>query len=204
MWENFLVFWSYGCYDFLKPFQTPRGVLLPVRTEGIGTKASVTEDRELESPHRIRTPGYPPVTLLPAPGDVKEPPPPPSAVSPPRPGTTPPPPPGTETAAAAAVQQTPSLNIINSNLVNNNNNPCDIIDDTDQTNNNDTATVSKAGPETESSENKMNLVCGTVTSDSSEAGGGDNKAVSGPTPDQALTSVLPHTIRERTPYAKLN
>ena len=163
-------------------------------TEGIGTKASVAEEREQESPHRIRTPGYPPVTLLPAPGDVKEPP--PSAVSPPRPGTTPPPPPGTETAAAAAVQQTPSLNIINSGLVHN---KAGVIDETDQTNNNDTATVSKAGPEeTESSENKMNLVCGTVASDSSEAGGGDNKAVSGLTPDPALTSVLPHTIRERT------
>ena len=195
MWENFLVFWIYGCYDFLKPFQTPRGVLQLGSTEGIGTKASVAEDRELESPHRIRTPGYPPVTLLPAPGDVKEPPPPPSAVSPPRPGTTPPPPPGTETAAAAAVQQTPSLNIINSGLVHN---KAGVIDETDQTNNNDTATVSKAGPETESSENKMNLVCGTVASDSSEAGGSDNKAVSGLTPDPALTSVLPHTIRERT------
>ena len=168
--------------------------MLQLGTEGIETKASVLE----ESPHRIRTPGYPPVTLLPAPGDVKEPP--PSAVSPPRPGTTPPPPPGTETAAAAAVQQTPSLNIINSGLVHN---KAGVIDDTDQTNNNDTATVSKAGPETESSENKMNLVCGTVTSDSSEAGGGDNKAVSGLTPDPALTSVLPHTIRERTQYAKL-
>ena len=168
------------------------------RTEGIGTKASVAEEREQESPHRIRTPGYPPVTLLPAPGDVKEPP--PSAVSPPRPGTTPPPPPGTETAAAAAVQQTPSLNIINSGLVHNN--PGVIIDETDQTNNNDTATVSKAGPETESSENKMNLVCGTVTSDSSEAGGGDNKAVSGLTPDPALTSVLPHTIREQSQWTQ--
>ena len=166
------------------------------RTEGIETKASVLEDREQESPHRIRTPGYPPVTLLPAPGDVKEPPPPPSAVSPPRPGTTPPPPPGTETAAAAAVQQTPSLNIINSGLVHNN--PGVIIDDTDQTNNNDTAAVSKAGPETESSENKMKLVCGTVTSDNSEAGDSDNKAaVSGLTPDPALTSVLPHSIRKR-------
>ena len=168
-------------------------------TEGIETKASVGKDREQEqeeSPHRIRTPGYPPVTLLPAPGDVKEPPPPPSAVSPPRPGTTPPPPPVPETAAAAAVQQTPSLNIINSGLVHN---KAGVIDETDQTNNNDTATVSKAGPEeTESSENKMNLVCGTVASDSSEAGGGDNKAVSGLTPDPALTSVLPHTIRERT------
>ena len=109
-------------------------------------------------------------------------------MSPPRPGTTPPPPPGTETAAAAAVQQTPSLNIINSGLVHN---KAGVIDETDQTNNNDTATVSKAGPETESSENKMNLVCGT------EAGGSDNKAVSGLTPDPALTSVLPHTIRER-------
>ena len=164
------------------------------RTEGIETKASVAEDREQESPHRIRTPGYPPVTLLPAPGDVKEPPPPPSAVSPPRPGTTPPPPPGTETAAA--VQQTPSLNIINSGLVHNKAGV--IIDDTDQTNNNDTAAVSKAGPEeTESSENKMKLGCGTVTSDNSEAGGSDNKAVSGLTPDPALTSVLPHSIRKR-------
>ena len=163
------------------------------RTEGIETKASVAEDREQESPHRIRTPGYPPVTLLPAPGDVKEPP--PSAVSPPRPGTTPPPPPGTETAAAAAVQQTPSLNIINSGLVHNN--PGVIIDDTDQTNNSDTATVIKAGPETESSENKMKLVCGTVASDNSEAGDSDNKAVSGLTPDPALTSVLPHSIRKR-------
>ena len=102
-----------------------------------------------------------------------------------------------ETAAAGAVQQTPSLNIINSGLVHNNK-PCDIIDDTDQTNNNDTATVSKAGPETESSENKMNLVCGTETIDNSEAGGGDNKAVSGLTPDPALTSVLPHTFREQS------
>ena len=168
-------------------------MLLLGRTEGIETKASVAEDREQESPHRIRTPGYPPVTLLPALGDVTEPP--PSAVSPPRPRTTPPPPPGTETAAAAAVQQTPSLNIINSGLVHNN--PGVIIDDTDQTNNNDTAAVSKAGPETESSENKMKLVCGTVASDSSEAGGSDNKAVSGLTPDPALTSVLPHSIRKR-------
>ena len=168
-------------------------MLLLGRTEGIETKASVAEDREQESPHRIRTPGYPPVTLLPAPGDVKEPP--PSAVSPPRPRTTPPPPPGTETAAAAAVQQTPSLNIINSGLVHNN--PGVIIDDTDQTNNNDTAAVSKAGLETESSENKMKLVCGTVASDS-EVGDSDNKvAVSGLTPDPALTSVLPHSIRKR-------
>ena len=101
------------------------------------------------------------------------------------------------------MQQTPSLNIINSGLVHNKAGV--IIDETDQTtNNNDTATLSKAGPETESSENKMNLVCGTVASDGSEAGGSDNKAVSGLTPDPALTSVLPHTIRERTQYAKLN
>ena len=167
-------------------------MLLLGTTEGIETKASVLEDREQESPHRIRTPGYPPVTLLPAPGDVKEPP--PSAVSPPRPRTTPPP--GPETAEAAAVQQTPSLNIINSGLVHNN--PGVIIDDTDQTNNNDNATVIKAGPEeTESSENKMKLVCGTVASDRSEAGDSDNKAVSGLTPDPALTSVLPHSIRKR-------
>ena len=60
-------------------------------TEGIETKASVGKDREQEqeeSPYRIRTPGYPPVTLLPAPGDVKEPPPPPSAVSPPVPSAS--------------------------------------------------------------------------------------------------------------------
>ena len=167
-------------------------MLLLGRTEGIETKASVGKEQEQESPHRIRTPGYPPVTLLPAPGDVKEPP--PSAVSPPRPRTTPPP--GTETAAAAAVQQTPSLNIINSGLVHNN--PGVIIDDTDQTNNNDNATVIKAGLETESSENKMKLGCGTVASDNSEAGDSDNKAaVSGLTPDPALTSVLPHSIRKR-------
>ena len=42
MWD-FLVFWSYGCYDFLKPFQTPRGVL-QLGTEGIETKASVLEE----------------------------------------------------------------------------------------------------------------------------------------------------------------